>query len=585
MNRRQFLGRFFQAVISAHNSKSTYGIYHPWRQYNDFLRTVVIQLQWVSISNSGETQYSYIPYISRQGTIIAVYNAQDTMIYCSAYKYNGSIRNNLSDTIYLYNMPAGAYKIKCLQYGIGLQESDNGNEIIFIVPDPPDRSTLPYNNYGPMSLPSIEVKYLFTISGLYIDAEPVLVDVGKYAINTDLFECYRFNCQAPSYETCTELYNSAAIEAGYTTRYDHNKYMSTILGLKAGGGPYTDIYQYKSSAIYYTYPVLKIHMLDNNGDTDIGALPLNGYAVDNSSYWNVCVANGLEYDPETYAKSHSWIYNSYAELSIPLTALDGSYDVIVYPHILPGLFNIEIDVRTLYSDYYYGAEINNSLSDVELDYCSVGISSRSNKEKLLKSPDLDPMESSNYQLYYGTSQLMLNIKTLYKGYYRNTEYSDYGRCSSIEYPPQKTIEKCLSESGPYFAAALDQYNNTTPTERTVEFQIQYPIEALFGHIPADKTLFEHEPKPTADWFKPRAVAGNGVVDVCWGTHAKEGIPESEYELRPAMAGYTMDLSEYDPNNQCNNGSMWVWYKNHSVFLRQNLIEVDVNAIPDHQITH
>ena len=131
MNRRQFLGRFFQAVISANNSDSIYGIYHPWRQYNNVLYRVTINLQVASTNQSGEIIYNSVPSISLRNTVIAVYDSNNVMIYCSAYKYNGNINNNLNNYIYLYNMPSGVYKIKCLQYGIGVEAPPSGNELTF----------------------------------------------------------------------------------------------------------------------------------------------------------------------------------------------------------------------------------------------------------------------------------------------------------------------------------------------------------------------------------------------------------------------------------------------------------------------
>ena len=99
MNRRQFLGRFFQAVISAHNSNSMYGIYHPWRQYDNLRTYVSINLKMrtgineyydPSITDPYDSRhyryiYGNIPFTGNNGPIMAVYNSSDRMIYCSAY--------------------------------------------------------------------------------------------------------------------------------------------------------------------------------------------------------------------------------------------------------------------------------------------------------------------------------------------------------------------------------------------------------------------------------------------------------------------------------------------------------------------
>ena len=73
MNRRQFLGRFFQAVISAHNSNSIYGIYHPWRQYT-LKANVNINLKVRVGENADGYIYSGIPYTGTKGPVMAVYD-------------------------------------------------------------------------------------------------------------------------------------------------------------------------------------------------------------------------------------------------------------------------------------------------------------------------------------------------------------------------------------------------------------------------------------------------------------------------------------------------------------------------------
>lgn len=582
MNRRQFLGRFFQAVISKHNSNSIYGIYHPWRQYNNISQNAVIYLR----CKSGADVIS-LPSVSQRDTIIAIYNANNEMIYCSAYKRNGTIYNNLDDTIYLNNIAPGTYKIKCLQYGIGLGKY-NINQVTFVVPDPPDRTGLPNNNYGYIDNPRVEVQYLFTLCGLCIEVEPVLASIGDLQIDTDLFENYKIKCTAPEYEICKGLYEAAAGRIGLTVTYDvEHAYRETICTQIPT--PLTSQYCSKMDDIYYMYPILHIYNIDSNGRTDINSVPLNGYYDDFSEYWNICVANNLEYDPELYSVNHDPVDAEYWHGCDSLTDTStGSYETIIYRNI-PGIINIEPDVYTVQNYMYCGAATRDTTySSFRMEECVVSASSRSIKEKILKAPKLDPEDPDNYQSYSGTTQLMLNITMSFSG------YICYPRHEAIEYRKgqferlRDQIKWALDTArGLFEHDALIYYKNTELTKTSQSWpKFEYPIEALFGHIPPDKTIGRHMSPPTEKdaeaWCESNEETGN-ISGVDWGVRAM--WRRIKYEMRPCMEGYTLDLSSYDPNNKCNDRSMWKMFDNYWVFLRQNIIEVDTESIPDHPITY
>lgn len=582
MNRRQFLGRFFQAVISKHNSNSIYGIYHPWRQYNNISQNAVIYLRCTT-----GTDVTYLPSVSQQDTIIAIYDANNEMIYCSAYKRNGTIYNNLSDTIYLNNIAPGTYKIKCLQYGIGLDKYNN-NQVTFIIPDLPDRTGLPNNNYGYINNPQVEVQYLFTLCGLCIEVEPVLASIGDLQIDADLFENYKIKCTAPDYLTCKGLYETAAGRVGLTVEYDEKyDYRQDICNHIPT--PLTSQYCSKMDDIYYMYPVLHIYNMDSNGRTAINSVPLNGYYDDFSEYWNICVANNLEYDPELYSANHDPFNADYWHGCESLTDTStGSYETIIYRNI-PGIFNIQPDVHATQNYIYYGALARDDVySSVRMEECVVSASSRSIKENILKAPNLDPDDPDNYQSYSGTTQLMLNITGSFSGHVCSPRYEVIGNRKGQFDRLSEQITWMLTQAKELFEHdALIHYKNTKLTKVSSSCPtIEYPIEALFGHIPPDKTMGLHMSPPTEKdaeaWCESNEETGT-VSPIAWGVDAM--FHRAKHEMRPCMEGYTLDLSSYDPNNKCNDRSMWKMFDNYWVFLRQNLIQVDTESIPDHPITY
>lgn len=140
MNRRQFLGRVFQSLISLHNSYSEYGIYHSWRQYQEMKTDVTIRFRYRTGRNpnydpdsSGSSEYNYynIPYTGADGPIIGIYNG-DTLIYCSAY-YQGTTLINTMGTSVTLKLSAGTYTIKVMRLGKGLVLGESGETMTFTI--------------------------------------------------------------------------------------------------------------------------------------------------------------------------------------------------------------------------------------------------------------------------------------------------------------------------------------------------------------------------------------------------------------------------------------------------------------------
>lgn len=211
MNRRQFLGRVFQSLISLHNSYSEYGIYHSWRQYQDMKTDVTIRFRYRTGRNpnydpdsSGSSEYNYynIPYTGVDGPIIGIYNG-DTLIYCSAY-YRGTTLINAMGTSITLKLSAGTYTIKVMRLGKGLVLGESGETMTFTIA-PFDRTVNPYtggynaaNNYGYISTPSKEIYFNFDYEGLSFDVKIQTIDLGTNLLNVDGVEVWDYIY--PSYE-------------------------------------------------------------------------------------------------------------------------------------------------------------------------------------------------------------------------------------------------------------------------------------------------------------------------------------------------------------------------------------------------
>lgn len=591
MNRRQFLGRFFQAVISAHNSKSTYAIYHPWRQYDAFPTTLYINLKY----KSSDSRTSYIPSKSESQTVIAVYDSNGIMIYCTAYYRGTTLVNYCDSTLYLNNMLPGTYTIKCLCYGIGLCEGENGNEMTITIPDTPDRSMLPNNNYGWMSAPEVTVDYLFGISGLYFKAESELENIGGYFYEKQKLNAWRIECQAPSYETCESIYNEGAIAAGSSDRYNRDRYMREMTRVNP---PITDEYRYILDNKYYVHSKIKAILIDTDGEHEIASIDLQDYINSGASkaaeYWKVCDYNNLEYDPNTYYKE----YNKYSYISWDIqisgiTSTDGSYEAYTRMDGDYGVLNPSKDCNCVSMG---GSGVYNGLSSARTEF------NYQINNVYTELTSTNPQISINGKKYYGGTMLWLNIHTaMSTDRWMNGNSNFYKeiveRGTGWKGTPQEQYESNLPAVSnirktfynDYWLAAFDHYH-TDPGKNIPwiksdvrEYTYTYPVSALFGKLTADKSMYPIISPPTSgDIPEPFFDAG-----LHWGLEAysynRDKYDAQRREMRPMLDGYTADLSEYDPNGQCNNSYMWVSINGHQAFLRQNIIPIDMEAIPDHQI--
>lgn len=298
MNRRQFLGRLFQSVISAHNSKSIYGIYHPWRQYTKMDSYVAIYLKMrvgdnpdydPSVTDPYNNRYSRyvynsIPYTGTSGPIMAVYDSNDTMIYCSAYYNGGNLYNNISSYISLGLLRPGIYTVKCLSLGKGLYLGESGQSITFEVKEADRRYDLntgeynKYNNYGYINYPSIAINFLFDFEGLSFGLDVQMVPIGDDIRNVDGVKHVTY-----TYPSLGELQAAAA---EYGCNIDHSAYMERCgYYSNAGAVPYdytirygnilreyryVEVYEYKGYNNKTFRGKVDVTCVDNNSITAVG---------------------------------------------------------------------------------------------------------------------------------------------------------------------------------------------------------------------------------------------------------------------------------------------------------------------------
>ena len=556
-------------------------------------------MQVAFTNKSGEIIYNRLPSISLRNTVIAVYDLNDIMIYCSAYKYNGNITNNLNSPIYLYNMPSGAYKIKCLQYGIGLEESMFGNELVFEVPELPDRSTLPNNNYGQITSPNISVQYSFGISGLYFTAESKLESVGGYFYENQNINSWKIECKAPSYDSCETIYNTAAESAGVLSRYNRQDYM---FDMTSEGPPITDEYRFRFGDRYQLISKIKAVFVGNGQETNITTIDLKDYvsegAVKAAEYWKVCDYNNIAYDPDTYYED---TYGIGWGLQISgITSTDGSYEAYTLMNTFCGILNPTKDCNV---NVMGASRVYNGIGNADTDF-----NYQINNVRTTM-PVTYPQTTINGKKYYGSSMMWLNIITelsldryMYGSQALRKEI--YSPGSKWEDTPKEQYENNLPKVAEYRNTFYDEYlqsafdyyhtdpNADVPWIKSItkQYEYKYPISAMFGKLTDDKSKYPVIIPPTSsDIPEPIAiVTGSGATGIYWGLEAYNILINEQgkhTELRPMLKGYTADLSKYDPNGQCDNPSMWVNYDDNVIFLRQNTIEIDIESIPNNRISH
>ena len=547
------------------------------------------------VDSDNNPQYSNLSNTQKAQTIMGVFDPNGKLIYCSAYKRNGKLYNSYSHTIYLYNLVPGNYTVQCLQYGIGVGVGISGNIMSFTVPDDYDRSTDANNNYGVISTPEKTFDYIFGLSGLIFSADVTLCDLGDTTISTSLFDTFKETVEPPGYGECKTAYESAARSIGKEDwEFTNEKYMQTIIN-QIGDNAYVTIPGAYGcdGPIYYSYPTLHVAYTDGIAEEEITSINFAGYMGDSSEYWLTCLSNNLEYDMETQVKYTPTFDNkSYRWVGTALSGTSGAF-TNYYADDVSNLIFSNPDIRGSIGDYIAGVGCigtgGASASPLRYKNCTVKDVSLSIGSTSGRMAVYDTDGSAN-SYYYGKPYLTINWNM--EGEKRkSSSYNDYYDASTeTENSVSALISKKISHAQASASRVAQKYKSNNDFD-TISFggQIyQYPLAALFGDIPAGKTLARHYNKPPSSGKQLEVVVDESrkTVGIKWNRPWGQTTDNREDRyLRPMLDKYLADLSEYDNDGAYKNTRMWIpiydgYNTSKYIFMRQNIIEVNTSVIPN-----
>ena len=594
MNRRQFLGRFFQAVATAHNSKSIYGLYHSWHQHQTVYSTLSVACKYRYDANSTHELVSFM----KKDTIMALYNDFGEMIWCSAYYKNGELINNFRGGVSKTNLAPGTYTVRCLALGKGLSLGENGASMTITIPDI-DRTTLPYNNYGYINNPTVQAEFIFSASGIFFEVETTIDTIGYMYPQAPPKEATVVHISPPSYAECKAAYDACASEHGFSGTFSEDDYKRLILS-KLSGKSFGGSVDYKMGPVYTDHPKLFIKYMEAFGSyTNISEIDMNGYlGYGSAAYWNVCEANGLTYDPENDYNA-TFIYP--AMLYSEIIDGNGAYDeMYIYPE--NNYYNTHISIHGGFKfdfiDSVHGG--HRYVTGYRAEYFEYNVKPvDANVRIRFSTPTWGSYRGTRMGFVNITSNCVKDVWKQYNNYNMDAYYdgpyeytSEYNSISSIINFMERKVKERINEARKlYLDPAMKNYG-TNPgdgspwvaTQQTGSVEYSIPLDALFGVITPDKSLMRVDSIASGTLSGVEAVystEGGEHISLIYGD-VQNSLRTSEY--KPVLEGFTADLSDYDPDHNCNDSSMWIAVDGKSVFMRQTTIPLDMNEVPDHQIT-
>ena len=604
MNRRQFLGRLFQSVISAHNSKSIYGVYHPWRQYTKMDSYVTIYLKMrvgdnpdydPSVTDPYDNRYSRyvynnIPYTGTSGPIMAVYDSNDTMIYCSAYYNGGNLYNNISSSISLGLLRPGIYTVKCLSLGKGLYLGESGQSITFEVKEADRRYDLntgeynKYNNYGYINYPSTAINFLFDFEGLSFGLDVQMVPIGDDIRGVDGVKHVTY-----TYPSFSEL-QAAVAKYGYSI--DHSAYMTECeYYSNTGAVPYDYTIRYGDILREYRYVEVYEYKGYNNktfrGKVDVTC-------VDNDSITAVGFEKGFKEKGIDFNVSENMVpVGNDSDILYNADRMNGAVqDFYYYNYDEIKLHNAD---PIIIGSRYPAAGIK--AHDVRLDV-SIKSSEKGYKNVVAYTKKTD----DNY--YDSSSRINVNVPVInfygtWERYY--LAYGDRIRYEWFDYPMNG------NQAG----------ENDTP-EGNISVRVNYYVDNLRPKAEAALAIADANWGTKADYYFAKDV-NNGIfctipIDIILGTYSgnypvlhyagegSSGVTVTPlYDNHGNMYNVSIDLHRDDAVRGVVNtdihksatGSIDIsgyefctdystgWVNN--IVLRQEIVHLDLSDVPDHQV--
>lgn len=630
MNRRQFLGRVFQSIISLHNSYSYYGIYHPWRQYQDIKTYVNIYFRYrtgknpnydPTNQNSEEYLTSDIPYTGQYGPIIALYKG-DEMIHCSAYKNGGTILNRVQSTIRCDLLP-GTYTIKVLSLGKGLVLGPSGQSMTFEIPEV-DRKVDPYtggynkyNNYGYISSPDKTITFLFDYEGLSFDLEFEYIERGKDLRSVPGVEVIEY--KYPSYDEIRSEVQAVGQTYGKEWDYDYHGYVSNIA--TSGPIPYEYILQYVDTPIREERRYLVIYGhngLDNKtirGKIDV--TQCTDSTLTSAACYQLYTKNGLDYNPATdYYIGHSSELNvDRGQILHGWKTIDGTaMDCVIQTEQIGELLDVNPQFGIKAVLYPLTA-----ISDTRAFKRTVGYFRKGSVSiKASLDPTGNPAEATteyvpvfyaNFnQEYYkfryranGTSGYVDELKEFRDGQYHLSTPDPYTPANVIKTRMDATLEYDTPQALAARTTALENWGKTI--EDNVEYYYEQiyksyndshdgmtiPLDLIFSKIPSEKfdypvRIYDYSENQGFE-VKPRINTEGEAVSysVDYKTPGNSSYVYYKTGMHKSLpTPAEVDLTDYEFCMDYSTG--WVNTSSNPLVLRQTVIDIDLSEVPDHQIS-
>lgn len=630
MNRRQFLGRVFQSIISLHNSYSYYGIYHPWRQYQEVKTYVNIHFKYrtgknanydPTNQNSEEYTTSYIPYAGQGGPIIALYKG-DEMIYCSAYKNGDTIRNNAQGVVNCNLLP-GAYTIKVLSLGKGLVLGPSGQSMTFEIPefdrkiDPYTGEYNKYNNYGYISAPWMDVTFLFDFEGLSFDLEFEYIEHGKDLRGVPGVEVVEYK-----YPTCDEI-NSKVQAVGQTYGkewgYSNDAYMDAngFWGTHGGPIPYDYILQYVDIPIREErrYLVIYCHNgLDNKtlrGKIDV--THCTDSTITSAACYQLYTENGLDYNPATdYYVGNSALEVDRGMILHSWKTIDGTATNYAIKNEQMGeLLDVNPACGVKATLYPIAGISDTRAVKRTVKYFHKGSFSR----KVSLDPTGDPAKATTknvpvfymyfnqeyYEFKYRRGGTSGNIATHVE--FRSGEShlpyrpDPYTPANGIKTRMDAALEYDMPNALAARTTALENWGKTIADNVEYYYERMYksneglaiPLDLIFGKIPSEK--FDY-PVQVYDYSENQGfevtphVDSEGEAYSCTVNYKMPGDSSYLYyktDIHKSLPTPSeIDLTDYEFCTDYSTG--WENTNSNPLVLRQTVIDIDLSEVPDHQIS-
>ena len=534
--------------------------------------------------------YNSIPYTGTSGPIMAVYDSNDTMIYCSAYYSGSHLYNNISSNISLGLLRPGIYTVKCLSLGKGLYLGESGQSITFEVKEADRRYDLntgeynKYNNYGYINFPSININFLFDFEGLSFDLDVQMVPVGD-----DIRNVTGVKHATYTYPSLSEL-QAAVAEYGYSI--DHYGYMQTC-GFYSNGGSvpydytirygdilreyrYVEVYEYKGYNNKTFRGKVDVSCVNNNSRTAVGfEKGFKEKGIDFNVSENmipVGTESGILYDADRMDGTvHDFYYYNYDEITLhnedPI--IQGSR----YPATAIRTYDARLDVTINYSRKGYE---NVNVYTKKLDDDSYDSSSRIN----VRIPVLNFYGvHEQYYLTYGN-------RIPYEWFDDPMNGNQAGKNDTPEGNISVRVNYYVDNLRPKAEAALNIAAANWGTEADYYFTKQVttgicctiPLDIIFGTYSGDYPVLHYAGEGSSGaTVTPLYDINGNMYNVSITLNRPDAVTGVINTDIHKSANGSIDISGYEFCADYSTG--WV----NNMVLRQEIIHLDLSDVPDHRI--